>query len=221
MKATKLLGFLVVPLLLGGMKTEQCYGTGLTARTIQAGTRINDISDVSTYEDINFRTFEIDAEEAGEYYIEFWLMPAINFSREYSQYTVLVNRQSAGRITPQKGNWQGLRMDGNRPVVLKKGKNEIKIGTPAPETPMVEAISVSTGDREASFDDSAYQAYLSEVTKSPSEKETLGNVIFSSYMASDNEYVFENIPIDYSFNTIQSLTEGSGLLYHLFIEYSA
>lgn len=76
-----------------------------------------------------YKDFEVVAPDDGDYYMEFWLIPAEYPDGAYTTFSVFVNDTKVGEITPKTGNWQACRVNGNEKVSLNKGINKISIGT--------------------------------------------------------------------------------------------
>lgn len=54
----------------------------------------------------NFKSFEVEASEAGSYYTEFWLLPTKYANNCFSTFMIYVNENYIGTINPTVGNWQ-------------------------------------------------------------------------------------------------------------------
>lgn len=92
---------------------------------------------------LNFKHFEVNVNEAGSYYAEFWLLPSEYVEGSYTQFHVYVNGDKIGCISPDHGDWQSARVDGHYRIDLIKGRNIIAVGTKGPEIPSVEIVNVS------------------------------------------------------------------------------
>ncbi|MBD5386695.1 hypothetical protein HDR70_02250 [bacterium] len=165
-------------------------------------------------ESVNSVNFEIHAEKEGDYYVEFWMMPARHIDNSYSKYIVRLNGKYVGNITSSTGNWQGLRIDGNKTIHLQKGLNIISVATLAPEFPILETLRLSLDDSQAVFSVKDYQEYLSEAKKGERGSLTQEKSIFGGNSAStdsSDENTFKNVPLEYTFFTTQLFTEGQDI----------
>lgn len=59
----------------------------------------------------NFKSFEVEASEAGAYYTEFWLLPSKYADNSYSTFLIYLNDSYVGSINPTVGNWQSARVN--------------------------------------------------------------------------------------------------------------
>ncbi len=150
----------------------------------------------------NFKTFEVEAADAGDHYAEFWLRPAKHANDQYTSFYVYVNRAYVGEITPTIGNWQSARIEGIEAFSLMEGSNVITIATRAPEFPDVETIRVARNEIDAELSSDAFDAYLDDALAGtvrdevPTEDE--GIATFANGQAAGVAF-FTNIPLNYSF----------------------
>lgn len=161
----------------------------------------------------NFRNFEIEVNESGNYYAQFWLQPAKYANGSYTTFKVYVNDELVGTIKPTKGNWQSASIDKKSTLKLNSGNNVISIATNAPEFPDVESVRLSKDAGVAAFSSKAYDSYLESATKSKgipkiesyeeTDATTFGATPYSAGMT-----VRQNIPLKYSFYKTFSFTAG-------------
>lgn len=161
----------------------------------------------------NFRNFEIEVNESGNYYAQFWLQPAKYANGSYTTFKVYVNDELVGTIKPTKGNWQSASIDKKSTLKLNSGNNVISIATNAPEFPDVESVRLSKNAGVAAFSSKAYDSYLESATKSKgipkiesyeeTDATTFGATPYSAGMT-----VRQNIPLKYSFYKTFSFTAG-------------
>lgn len=158
----------------------------------------------------NFKSFEIEASEAGAYYTEFWLLPSKYASNRYSTFKIYVNEKYIGSINPAVGNWQAARIDGNETINLTKGINVITIATPVPEFPEVETLKVAENDADATFSAEAYQEYLQGAAAGVTYDipEDGGITVYDSEESVVLPAHFSNVPLNYTFYKSFSFTKG-------------
>ena len=136
---------------------------------------------------INEQTHHVDGEEsytnftstapsAGNYYINFWVLPTEYANGTYSRYKVLVNGNEAGYIAANCGNWQSLSLENNAKVYLNKGTNTISIVSEIPEVAEVSHVSCAKVLSRAQISSEAYTAFL--------EKARSGNHIVTTHETS-------------------------------------
>lgn len=158
----------------------------------------------------NFRYFEVEASEAGEYYTEFWLLPAGLPDKSYSTFNVYVNGSYVGDIKPLGGNWQAAHVNGHEALNLSKGKNVITVITPAPQVPEVESIKVAKNRSDAEFSSEAYENYLDKAKAGVAYDIPDANepILYQSDAAGVGHEVLPDIPLNYTFYTTFSFTKG-------------
>ena len=153
----------------------------------------------STDEVENFINFVVEVQEAGDYYAQFWLLPAKYTNGDYTQFKVYVNNDFAGKIKTTKGNWQSALMENVPELNLKAGKNLISVSTNAPEFPQVETVRLSKKAQATKISSADYDAYLDKAIHSDGTPEQ--NFSVSPMSVNDvGSYVkVENVPLRYSF----------------------
>lgn len=157
----------------------------------------------------NFKSFEVEASEAGEYYTEFWLLPSKYADNSYSTFLIYLNDSYVGSIKPTVGNWQSARVDGNETLELTEGSNVISIATLAPEFPEVETLRIALNDEEAAFASKPYETFLEDAAAGVTYDIPEGDGL--SIYANDASGVilehFPNIPLNYTFYKTFSFTK--------------
>lgn len=108
----------------------------------------------------SYTNFTITAPSAGNYYINFWVLPTEYANGTYSRYKVLVNGNEAGYIAANCGNWQSLSLENNAKVYLNKGTNTISIVSQIPEVTEVSHVSCAKVLSRAQISCEAYTAFL-------------------------------------------------------------
>lgn len=112
-----------------------------------------------------FKTFEVNVAESGEYFTEFWVMPAKYADNGYTTFMVYVNDEFVGKIIPTKSNWQSARVYDKEALYLKAGLNRISVATCSPEVPAVETIKIAKTDHEARISSDNYVTFLQDVSE--------------------------------------------------------
>lgn len=158
----------------------------------------------------NFKSFEVEASEAGAYYTEFWLLPSKYANNSYSSFMIYVNDNYIGSITPTVGNWQAVRVDGHETFDMTEGTNVITIATLAPEFPEVETLKVSLNDADATFFSEAYEEYLDDAAAGVTYDipEDDGMTLYASDATGVGPAHFSNVPLNYTFYKTFSFTKG-------------
>ena len=158
----------------------------------------------------NFKSFEVEASEAGSYYTEFWLLPTKYANNCFSTFMIYVNENYIGTINPTVGNWQAVRVDGHETFDLSEGTNVITIATLAPEFPEVETIKAALNDADASFSSEAYEEYLEDAAAGVTYDipEENGLTAYASDAAAVGPAHFSNVPLNYTFYKTFSFTQG-------------
>ena len=143
--------------------TSQANASGIPDGTPSADTALS-IKEVYESSDgvLNYKTFQVEADAAGEYYAGFWLLPARHADKSPTTFTVFVNGEKAGAITPAVGNWQYAVLDDDIAIDLLAGDNLISIATTAPEIPAVESVRVADNREDAVISSEAYDNFLAD-----------------------------------------------------------
>lgn len=158
----------------------------------------------------NFKSFEVEASQAGSYYTEFWLLPTKYANNRYSKFMIYVNENYIGAINPTVGNWQGVRVNGHETFNLTAGKNVITIATLAPEFPEVETLKAALNDADATFSSEAYEEYLEDAAAGVNYDISEGDEI-TEYESDATGVLpdhFSNVPLTYTFYKTFSFTQG-------------
>lgn len=144
----------------------------------------------------NFINFEVEAMEAGDYYAEFWLLPAEYADGSFTTFKVYVNFKYVGSITTDRGNWQTAAVDDLPALKLNSGKNYISVSTEAPECPQVETVRLSKSAQAAKISSAEYDAYLEKAINSDGTPETVASITPMSATIEEGGTI---IPLRYSF----------------------
>lgn len=183
---------------------QDVTGTDISHRTLPI-TGVTEATDGN----YNFKSFEVDASEAGSYYTEFWLLPTKYANNRYSTFIIYVNENYIGTINPTVGNWQAARVDGHETFNLSEGKNLITIATRAPEFPEVETIKAALNDADASFSSEAYKEYLEDAAEGVSYDIPAddGIAVYSSDADGTLPKHLLDVPLNYTFYKTFSFTK--------------
>lgn len=194
----KKLVFLFVCALMATLAIAQESATkALTANNVVSATS----SFEATKGTENFINFEVEAMEAGDYYAEFWLLPAEYADGSFTTFKVYVNFKYVGSITTDKGNWQAATVDDLPALKLNSGKNYVSVSTEAPECPQVETVRLSKSAQAAKISSAEYDAYLEKAINSDGTPEAVESI---TPMSTSDISDAEIIPLGYSFfKTIQ------------------
>lgn len=149
----------------------------------------------------NFKSFEVEASEAGAYYTEFWLLPSKYADNSYSTFLIYLNDSYVGSINPTVGNWQSARVNDHETFNLKEGKNVITIATLAPEFPEVETLRIAKNDEEATFASEPYEAFIENAAAGVTYyiPEDDGMSAYASDATGVGLEHFPNLPLNYTF----------------------
>lgn len=166
-----------------------------------------------------YTTFQIIAPSEGDYYINFWLLPAKYVDDTYTTFKVLVNGNNVGRIVPTKGNWQSIGLPDNAKVSLNKGENSVSLVTNIPEIPQAEFVRLSKIDSKSKISSVAFDTYLAKAKNSEMGISILMDdidtaiepeleEIVNAVSASPDFKLFTNVPLKYSIRTSYQFTAG-------------
>lgn len=157
----------------------------------------------------NFKSFEVEASEAGAYYTEFWLLPSKYADNSYSTFLIYLNDSYVGSINPTVGNWQSARVNDHETFNLKEGKNVITIATLAPEFPEVETLRIAKNDEEATFASEPYEAFIENAAAGVTYyiPEDDGMSAYASDATGVGLEHFPNLPLNYTFYKTFSFTK--------------
>jgi len=170
-------------------------------------------------------SFEVEAQSADKYYLNFWLLPAKLQDGTFARYNVSVNGVILqDEIVPTRGDWQSITLSRGEAIALSKGSNTISIIGAAPDVPCVEHIKLSQLQEDSVINSSAYDSYKSLVEKESAENamyntattallktDTLDNEIMALSATEDPLYNYTyslNMCINYTFYKTVSFTEG-------------
>lgn len=168
----------------------------------------------------NYITFSVKSASEGDFYINFWLIPAKLKNNSYSNYKVLVNGIFVGNIIPQKGNWQTIGLSNNKKIKLNSGNNTVSIVAQMPEVPAVEFVRLSKHLSGALISSMEYDNYLNDAKASANNKIRNNNGLkFSGFSLngdtlnaittmSSGTSVWYNIPQKYTFYKILKFYAG-------------
>lgn len=163
---------------------------------------------------VNCKNFVVETQQAGNYYAEFWLLPAKYADNTFTTFSVYVNDEYVGAIRPSSGNWQSARLENAETIALAQGCNTITIATQAPEFPEVETVRVALNDAEAVINAGDYEEYLENACMEesyPVASEQNGISTMSLPKNTNGVCQFNNIPLAYTFYKRVTLTQGQNI----------
>lgn len=175
-----------------------CLNAGITgdSNRLLPITSIHESSD-NIY---NYTTFVVKTEYAGDYHIGFWLLPAQMRDDTFTKYSVFVNGQPAGKISPKEGNWQYSELDDNLYITLNAGLNYISVGVRAPEIPSVERIQVSENPEAVKIPSISYNNYLEDIMRGNRlTRDNFTNESPSHLQSANEGMVYDNVALLYTF----------------------
>lgn len=123
--------------------------------------------------------FEVESDENGAFYADFWLAPSKLSDNTYTTYKVYVNEKFAGTITPTSGNWQSISLTGNKKLNINKGGNTISVVTSLPEITSVEFVKLGKAKEKSKIYSEYYENFYAKA-KANNEKSAVAvkNVSF-------------------------------------------
>lgn len=171
----------------------------------------------------SYTNFAITAPSAGNYYINFWVLPTEYADGTFSRYKVLVNGNEAGHIAANCSNWQSLPLENNTKVNLNKGSNIISIVSQIPEVAEVSHISCAKVLSRAQISSEAYTAFLEKArstdntiaTHETSTIENEGDFIGTYATQSTSSILvrkFHQLPIKYTIARHFTIQAGSEVI---------
>ena len=163
---------------------------------------------------VNCKNFVVETQQAGNYYAEFWLLPARYADNTFTTFSVYVNNEYVGSIRSSSGNWQSARLENVETIALAQGSNTITIATQAPEFPEVETVRVALNDAEAVINAGDYEEYLENACMESSypvagEQSGVSTMALSS--SANGMCLFDNITLFYTFYKRLTLTQGQDI----------
>lgn len=87
-----------------GASATSTFGDSTTKVFPASAVTVTRVAD-TTDGDCNFRNFEVEVPESGDYFVEFWLLPAKYADGSYTSFNISVNNQPVGSISPTFGNY--------------------------------------------------------------------------------------------------------------------
>ena len=112
------------------------------------------------------KSFKIEIDEAGDYFIHFWILPSKDRNGNLSTYTVSVNNNMLLEpINTLKNDWHSATLKNNVKISLNKGLNIITIHGTTSNFPNVEHIKISKSLPRATIDSSTYEEYKNKIIK--------------------------------------------------------
>lgn len=186
---------------------------------------IADISDAPAQKDFESSTpeaastvsFNIHADRTGAYHLYLWLLPVKLSNGSFAVYDVKVNDVNAGSISPTRGNWQAIGLDGDKKVNLRKGTNNIKICSRKHILPQVQNIDISLLPQNLINVETEYNNFLEKAKEKRLKNE---DAEFMRSLNSNSEgranrivnfYEPTEMDLIYTFNSIQYFERGKDI----------
>lgn len=157
----------------------------------------------------NSKNFTVTTYSSGNYYCNFWLIPALRNDNTLTTYNVSVNGKFVGFIHPTKEGWQSINIDNTPSINLNKGKNIISVSTEGHEIPSIEQVRISKDEDNASIDATSYRNYLANAENNinTAKYETERSLTISKH--TEQTYILnETIPLKYTFYKTYILKQG-------------
>lgn len=195
-------------LLAGGGSINAATATNINTRTIP------DVANAVENGYI-FKTFEVKVAENGDYFTDFWIMPAKYTDNSYTKFIVFVNDEYVGHIMPTKGNWQSACVNGKERLSLKAGINSISVGTLSPEIPAVETLKIASTAHEAEISSEKYEEFLKDAAEGLLYDQNIKETELETFSTDETGTVsaeFKAEPLNYTFWNEGYYTEGELLI---------
>lgn len=158
--------------------------------------------------------FEISVPKAGNYYVNFWMIPTQEPSGEPSNYAVEVNGKAIKEmLMPTKCDWHSVAL--SHPVSLSAGTNTIALLGELPFLPEVETLRLSSDQESASISSELYDTYKQNIISGTISQQSQDNLSLSGNRTSFPIYGLWWLgqQINYTFTTTLYLNQGT--LYNL------
>lgn len=154
--------------------------------------------------------FEISVPQAGNYYVNFWMIPTQEPTGEPSNYDVEVNGKAIKeKIVPTKCDWHSVAL--SHSVYLGAGTNTIALLGRLPFLPEVETLKISSDQAGASISSELYDTYKQNIISG-----TLNQQSYENPSSPGNRYSFPiyglwwlGQQINYTFTTTLYLQYGT------------
>ena len=158
---------------------------------------------------LNYKNFEVQAFETGDYYVNFWLQPTRYANGKFTTFKVYVNGTLSGSVKPTVGNWQSASVEAKPALQLKNGINTISIATNAPEMPNVESVKISRNMMATRFQSAGFNSYLRKAVSSDGTPDvSMAEMTESDSHGAAGIKYFTHVPLKYSFYRPFSFTKG-------------
>lgn len=179
-------------------------------------------SKVTINEDKAIKTFSIEAQTDGFFYLSAWASGTKTSDGKLLEYEVTINGvKSEGSLRSSKDDWHGVPLtDDNKAglsVKLTKGQNTVSFSCKLPLIPEIEFVKLSKDINKTSLSESKYQAYLENIKKYISnsvgvfEKKDSSNTVGLRYAAvnPEGDYLHQ-MEINFSYTTWKTIYFTSG-----------
>lgn len=160
--------------------------------------------------DIYSAEYQLSVDNPDDYHVYMWLLPVKLEDSSFAVFDIAVNGKVISTITPIKGNWQLISIDGNPKIRLNKGINKFNIYSRSKFIPQIEQIQLSTTYLEA-IEGNSYYKYIDKINASNHIDGSVQAPESDNYlklMTASDSFVSDEMELNYSFFTIQYYTKG-------------
>ena len=122
---------------------------------------------------MGYTAFEVSVPKAGNYYVNFWMIPTQEADGKPTEYAVEVNGQViVAKIVPTKCDWQAVGLLGNSTIALNAGVNTIAVFGNLPFLPEVETLRLSMDSDGCAISSEEYDAYKNNIMSGTISRQT-------------------------------------------------
>lgn len=154
--------------------------------------------------------FEISVPKAGNYYVNFWMIPTQELTGEPSNYAVEVNGKAVkDKLMPTKCDWHSVAL--SHSVFLSAGTNTIALLGELPFLPEVETLKLSSDQEGAVISSELYDTYKQNIISGTISQQSQDNLSLSGNRSSYPSYGVSWLgqQINYTFTTTLYLNQGT------------
>lgn len=154
--------------------------------------------------------FEISVPKAGNYYVNFWMIPTQELTGEPSNYAVEVNGKAVkDKLMPTKCDWHSVSL--SHSVFLSAGTNTIALLGELPFLPEVETLKLSSNQEGATISSELYDTYKQSIISGTIRQQSQDGFSLSGNRTSFPIYGpwWLGQQINYTFTTTLYLNQGT------------
>lgn len=154
--------------------------------------------------------FEISVPKAGNYYVNFWMIPTQETTGKPSNYTVEVNGKAIkDKVMPIKCDWHSVALPHS--VYLSEGTNTIALLGELPFLPEVETLKLSSNQGGATISSELYDTYKQSIISGTIRQQSQDNLSLSGNRLSCPSFGVSWLgqQINYTFTTTLYLNQGT------------